>query len=198
MAYVEKFLNYTNNYYKVTSSEDDRFEYEYLVPFPTEYNSTMKAYWTTDVIVLNPSCSWQTPTMARFVNSHGIIGPSWDVTLAESNLSVNILVASLGMFLLSSDEFICLLDIRISGCWVNTCAWLWQVFSSRVRQQKLGIHFSYGRFRTFCHRTEFHDIPCGPILRPDIRIPHRRRPCVSSVLSTCLYSDPSNLGYWEW
>jgi hypothetical protein len=107
MAYVENSLNFTNGYYKVTSSEGDQFEY--LVPFPPEYTSTMKAYWTTDVIVLDPSCSWQTPTTARLVNSNW----GWEVTLAESNLSVSIWNGSFGMFLLSSNVFMCLLDFSI-------------------------------------------------------------------------------------
>ena len=111
MVWVENFLNFTNfnGYYKVTSSEGDQFEY--LVPFPPEYTSTMKAYWTTDVIVLDPSCSWQTPSTARFVNSTllhelnsnvPIHESSWDVTLAESNMTVSIPNSSFGMFLLSN------------------------------------------------------------------------------------------------
>ena len=101
MVWVENFLNFTNfnGYYKVTSSEGDQFEY--LVPFPPEYTSTMKAYWTTDVIVLDPSCSWQTPSTATFVNSTLLHESSWDVTLAESNLTVGI-PNSFGMFLLSN------------------------------------------------------------------------------------------------
>ena len=35
MAWVENILNLTNSYYKVTSSEGDKFEY--LVPFPPGY-----------------------------------------------------------------------------------------------------------------------------------------------------------------
>ena len=108
MTWVENILNLTNGYYKVnTSSEGDQFEY--LVPFPPAYTSTMKAYWTTDVIVLDPSCTWQTPTTARLVNS------SWDVTLAESNLSVSISKSSIGMFFLFSNvfKFMCLLEISI-------------------------------------------------------------------------------------
>jgi hypothetical protein len=101
MAYVENFLNYTNGYNKVTSSEGDQFEY--IVPFPPGYTSTMKAYWTTDVIVFDPSCSWQTPTA-------GLVDSTWEVTLAESNLSVTIFNFSFGTFLLSSDVFMCLLD----------------------------------------------------------------------------------------
>jgi hypothetical protein len=97
MAYNENFLNLTNGYYKVnTSSEGDQFEY--LVPFPPGFTSTMKAYWTTDVIVFDPSCSWQTPTA-------GLVNLSWDVTLAESNLSVTVSNSSFGMFLLSSHVF---------------------------------------------------------------------------------------------
>ena len=112
MAWVENVLNLTNGYYKVTSSEGDQLEY--LVPFPPKYTSTMKAYWTTDVIALDPSCSWQTPTTARFVNASvqqelnskvPIYESSWDVTLAESNLSVSIPNSSFGMFPLSSNIF---------------------------------------------------------------------------------------------
>jgi hypothetical protein len=42
MAWVENTLNFTNGYYKVTSSEGDQFEY--LVPFPLRYTSTIKAH----------------------------------------------------------------------------------------------------------------------------------------------------------
>jgi hypothetical protein len=105
MAYAENFLNITNGYYKVTTSEGDQFEY--VVPFPPGYTSSMKAYWTTDVIVFDPSCSWQTPMTARLINS------DWDVTLAGSNLSFSIPNGSFGMFLLSSNVFMCLLDFSI-------------------------------------------------------------------------------------
>ena len=94
MAYIENTLNLTNSYYKVTSSEGDQFEY--LVPFPSGYTSIMKAHWTTDVIVLNPSCSWQTTTTTGPVNS------TWEVALLESNLSVFLHNDSFRMFLLSS------------------------------------------------------------------------------------------------
>ena len=94
MAWAEFYLNYTYGYYKVTSNEGDQFEY--LVPFPLEYTGTMKAYWTTDVIVLDPSCSWQSATTTVPVNS------TWDVALSESNLSVSLRNDSFGMFLLSS------------------------------------------------------------------------------------------------
>jgi hypothetical protein len=57
MAWVENFLNFTDGYYKVMSSEGSSDQFEYLVPFPPGYTSTMKAHWTTDVIVLDPSCS---------------------------------------------------------------------------------------------------------------------------------------------
>ena len=127
MAYVENSLNLTNGYYKVTSSEGDQVEY--LVPFPPAYTTIMKAYWTTDVIVLDPTCSWQTPTTATFVNSSTYDELWWDVTLAESNLSVSILNSSFGMFLLSSDFFMHLLDFSI-----NTRHW--HVFGFRVREQK--------------------------------------------------------------
>ena len=83
MAWVEIFHNLTVGYNMVTDSEDDPLHY--LVPFPPEYTSTMKAYWTTDVIVLDPSCSWQTGTTP---------GPpdklTWDVTLFESGFNVQL------------------------------------------------------------------------------------------------------------
>ena len=107
MAYVENFLNLTNGYYKVTSSEGDQFEY--LVPFPPEYTSTMKAHWTTDVIVLDPTCSWQTAT----AEPHNLTSEGWEVTLDKSNLSVFLHNNSFGMFLLSSGVFVCLLDFSI-------------------------------------------------------------------------------------
>ena len=100
MAWVEDFLNLTNGYYKVASSEGDQFEY--LVPFPPGYTSTMKARWTTDVIVLDPSCSWQTATTTGPVNL-----TTWDVTLGESNLGVVLENDDFGMFLLSSNELSC-------------------------------------------------------------------------------------------
>jgi len=103
MAWVENFLNLTNDYYKVTSSQGDQFEY--LVPFPRGYTSTMKAHWTTDVIVLDPSCSWQNASMATEPVDSG-----WDVTLPKSNLGLNVPYGSLGKFLLSFNVFICLLD----------------------------------------------------------------------------------------
>ena len=102
MAWVEIYLNFTNAYYKVTSSESDHFDY--LVPFPPGYTSTMKAYWTTDVIVLDPVCSWQSATTTGPLNS------TWVVTLDESNLSTTLKQKDFGMFLLSSNLFICLLD----------------------------------------------------------------------------------------
>ena len=131
MTWVENVLNLTNGYYKVTSSEGDQFEY--LVPFPPAYNSTMKAYWTTDVIVLDPICSWQTPT-ATFVNSSGIKDSSswdssWDVTLTESNLSTIVWGSTLGMFLLSLNVFsMRLLDFSIKF------KHYWRGYGFRVRE----------------------------------------------------------------
>jgi hypothetical protein len=107
MAWVENFLNFTNGYYKITSSEGDQFEY--LVPFPPGLTSTMKAHWTTDVIVLNPSCSWQTATITGPFNDG-----SQYVKLPESNLGFTLLKGQLGMFLLSSNVFVCLLDFSIT------------------------------------------------------------------------------------
>jgi hypothetical protein len=117
MAWVENYLNLTNGYYKVTSSEGDQFEY--LVPFPPGYTSTMKAQWTTDVIVLDPSCSWQTA-----MTNGTMIDDSYQyVMLRESNLGVGLPSNRLlGMFLLSSKDFICLLDFSIkpSDCQCHT------------------------------------------------------------------------------
>ena len=98
MAWVENTLNLTDGYYKVTGGESDQFEY--LVPFPPGYTSTMKAQWTTDVIVLDPSCSWQTAVT-------GPVNSTWNVTLPQSNLGVKLWNDSLGKFLLSSNVFIC-------------------------------------------------------------------------------------------
>jgi hypothetical protein len=102
MAWVETFLNLTNGYYKVTSSEGDSDQFEYLVPFPPGHISTMKAHWTTDVIVLDPLCSWQTATTT------GVLEGSYqDVKLPESNLGFRLYNSQLCMFLLrlSSDVF---------------------------------------------------------------------------------------------
>ena len=136
MTWVENVFNLTNGYYKVTSSEDDQFEY--LVPFPPAYTSTMKAYWTTDVIVLDPSCSWQTPTTISYVNS------TLDVTLAESNLSLSYSDTDFGgMFLLSSNTLMCILNFS-SNKW-----YLWLGLSIHVQQHKYG-HCGLRRFHSFC------------------------------------------------
>ena len=99
MTWVENFLNLTNGYYKVTSSEGDQFEY--LVPFPPGFTSTMRAYWTTDVIVLDPSCSWQTTTVTTPPSDNLF----WTVTIIKSNLSFLLPVNNDSMFILSSDVF---------------------------------------------------------------------------------------------
>ena len=104
-VWLENLLNYTNSsYYGVTSSEGDQFEY--LVPCPPRYTSTMKAYWTTDVIVLEPSCSWSIG-----VNSNGV------ASIPLFNLSFLLEKYDLGMFkmfLLPSNFFMCLLDFSIN------------------------------------------------------------------------------------
>ena len=140
MAWVENVLNYTNSYYKITSSEGDQLDrFEYLVPVPLGYTSTMNVHWTTDVVVLNPSCSWQTATTPGLVNS------TWEVTLPESNLGISLRNDSFGMFLLSSNIFICLLNFSIEP-------WLCAGERCTVLQQKCyRIHHSCGRFRTFGH-----------------------------------------------
>ena len=86
IVWVENVLNLTNSYYGVTSSEGDQFEY--LVPCPPNYTSTTKAYWTTDVIVLEPSCSWQ----SIGVNSNG------KLSIPVFNLSFLLEKYNLGMF----------------------------------------------------------------------------------------------------
>ena len=140
MAWVEIYLNFTNAYYKVTSSESDHFDY--LVPFPPGYTSTMKAYWTTDVIVLDPVCSWQSATTTEPFNS------TWDVTLAESNLITIVRNDDFCMFLLSSNVFMCLLDFSIKPFLQYD-----EGFGFPVLQQWFGIHSSSSRrwFRTFCY-----------------------------------------------
>jgi hypothetical protein len=50
VAWVDKFLNLTNGYYKVTSSEDDQFEY--FVPFPLGYTNTMGLQMSSSLIRL--------------------------------------------------------------------------------------------------------------------------------------------------
>ena len=114
IAWAESFLNLTNGYYKITSGEGDQFEY--LVPFPPGYTSTMKAHWTTDVIVLDPSCSWHTPTRTTITSDSG--STHWEMTLPNSNLSFELWNSTLGIFLLSSDVFVRLLDFSIikSSC----------------------------------------------------------------------------------
>ena len=184
MPWVDNTLNFTNGYYKVTGGEGDQFEY--LVPYPPRYTSTMKAYWTTGVIILDsPSFSWQAATKTPLYEDGN--GPSsWDVTLPKSNLGLT-LNDSFGMFLLSSNVFIYLLDSSISQ---------WQYhegFNVHTQKQKCyGIwHSCCGRFDTFCHRSTYLPLPsiqfgeyndCGPILHPDTQITLRKRPCVSPVL----------------
>ena len=102
MALVENTLNLTKGYYKVTSIEGDQLDY--LVPFPPAYTSTMKAYWTTDVIIPEPSCSWQTATKTLDAKLN------WKVTLPQSNLGITLLNESFGMFLLSSYVIMCFID----------------------------------------------------------------------------------------
>jgi len=102
MAWVENFLNHTNGYYQVANSEG-----EYLVPFPPGYTSTMKAHWTTDVIVINPSCSWETVTTTTSDNS------TWYVTLPKSNLSIALVNNSFCMLFPSFNVFTCLIVFSI-------------------------------------------------------------------------------------
>ena len=114
MTWVENILNLTNNYYKATSSDSEGDQLEYLVPFPPGYTSTMKAQWITDVIVLDPSCSWQNATRTFTGNTTDYYGNNpgslWDVTLLESNLTVHNIITEPRMFLLSFNIFMCLLD----------------------------------------------------------------------------------------
>ena len=94
MAWVENFLNLTNGYYEITSNDASDDQFVFVVPFPPDYTSTMNAYWTTDVIAYNPSCSWQTATTtAKPIDS------SWVVTLPQSNFSIKLTNDSFGMFL---------------------------------------------------------------------------------------------------
>ena len=143
MAWIENFLNLTNGYYMVTSSEGDQLEY--LVPFPPGYISTMKAHWTTDIIVLDPVCNWQTATTTGSINDSNLY-----VMLHESNLHCSLSSGGyeLGMFLLSSNVFMCLLDFSIKPFQHDAD------FMIRVRQRKYyRIQCPRGRFRTFDHRS---------------------------------------------
>jgi hypothetical protein len=145
MAWVENFRNITNGYYKVTRSEGDSDQFEYLVPFPPGYTSTMKGHWTTDVIVLDPSCSWQTATKELLLGSRIVTNTlHWYVTLPDSNLGFSLPDNQLGMFLLSSNFCMCSLDFSIN-CEHHTADSVHAGFSFRVR--------SCGWFCTFCHRS---------------------------------------------
>ena len=140
MAWVENIRNLSNGYPKVTRNQGDRFKY--LVPFPLWLTSTTKAHWTTDVIVLDPSCSWQPATTTEPVNL------SRNVTLPESNFGISLRNDSLGMPLLSFNVFTCLLYFSIKQ---------WQYYAAfnfhALQQKCYGILSSCGRFRTFCHRS---------------------------------------------
>jgi hypothetical protein len=71
----------------------------------------------------------------------------WDVTLPKSNLGIDLGNDTFGMFLLSSNVFICLLDSSIRQCQYH------EGFSGNAQQKYYGIHFSCGRFDTFSHRS---------------------------------------------
>ena len=108
MAWVEDALNLTKSYYRVnTSSEDDQLEY--LVPFPPGYTSTMKAFWTTDVIVLDPSCSWQNATTSELVDM------TWNVTLPQSNLITSVKAVNIGIFSHFLPMFSCINSISVTN-----------------------------------------------------------------------------------
>ena len=167
IAWVENILNFTKSYYRVTSSEGDQFEY--LVPCPPGYTSATKAYWTTDVIVLEPSCSWQTPTISEDSSYWSLSNDAsgWDVTLNESDLVVLIANESFGMFLLPSNFFMCSLDFSVNPKYDAS-------FIFRVQKQKFIPNSPCGWFSTFCHRSTCHlwtqiwrDNRHGPILHPD-------------------------------
>ncbi|KDR70927.1 hypothetical protein GALMADRAFT_254532 [Galerina marginata CBS 339.88] len=88
MSWVENVLNITTAYSRVASGEDDSFGY--IVPFPPGYTTATQAYWTTDIIVLNPSCSWQnaTSTGAVDANFNSTADEDWTAALPEANLSL--------------------------------------------------------------------------------------------------------------
>ena len=94
MSWVENKLNLTSTYYGVASSEGDSLEY--IIPFPPGYTTAMKAYWTTDIIVLNASCSWQAVRTAEFNSGFS----SWNVKLSEANLSLTVYNSTFGIFFL--------------------------------------------------------------------------------------------------
>ncbi|KDR71965.1 hypothetical protein GALMADRAFT_143320 [Galerina marginata CBS 339.88] len=87
MSWVESTLNLTKTYYKVTVAGSEGDPSGYIVPFPPGYPTTMRAYWTTDIVVFNPSCSWKTPNMTGVIDvSTGngwtlIQGQNWPVAL---------------------------------------------------------------------------------------------------------------------
>ncbi|KDR66545.1 hypothetical protein GALMADRAFT_259061 [Galerina marginata CBS 339.88] len=88
LSWVENVLNITTNY-RIASSEDNPFGY--VVPFPPGYTTVTQAYWTTDIILLNPSCSWQTPHTARNSIDVQPFQPDWlPVTLPDANLTFNV------------------------------------------------------------------------------------------------------------
>ena len=81
VSWVDIALNLTITYSRVSNElEDDPLGY--IVPFPPDYNTAMKAHWTTDIIVLDPSCNWQTLILAD--------NQSLLVTLVEANMTLSL------------------------------------------------------------------------------------------------------------
>ena len=84
LSWVENTFNITSTYTVISSAESDASAY--LVPFPPNYTATMQGQWLTDVIVLNPSCSWQPTKETRRISITSDF--EMNVTLPQVNLDV--------------------------------------------------------------------------------------------------------------
>ena len=96
LAWVENKLNLTNTYSGVASGDDHPFGY--VIPFSPNYTATMQAHWTTDIIVLEPSCNWQTTSTTGVVDVNLTGAEYWSTTLPEANLNITLSSDSFGMF----------------------------------------------------------------------------------------------------
>ena len=101
LSWVENALNLTNAYSGVINSEDDRFGY--IVPFPPDYTAALQAHWTTDIVALNSSCSWQTPGTTGIFNATSTTNQY--MMLPEANLYVKLSNDASGMSLLPLMSF---------------------------------------------------------------------------------------------
>ena len=91
LSWVDIVLNLTGTTtYSRVSNEREDDPLGYIVPFPPDYTTAMKAHWTTDIIVLDPSCNWQTLILAD--------NQSLLVTLVEENTTLPLDPDYFGMF----------------------------------------------------------------------------------------------------